>query len=62
MSLLIGAAASCVMVSKAFFWPAWLVSLGSLWRLAQPESAARRREKKLDEFKYGRASSSPTGF
>ena len=36
-------------------------SLGSPWRLAQPESAARRREKKLDEFKYGRASSSPTG-
>ena len=36
-------------------------SLVSPWRLAQPESAARRREKNLDEVKYGRASSSPTG-
>ena len=36
-------------------------SLGSPWRLAQPESAAARRKKKLDEVKYGRASSSPTG-
>ena len=31
-------------------------SLGSPWRLAQPEPAARRHEKKPDEFKYG-----PTG-
>ena len=35
-------------------------SVGSPWRLAQPESTAPRRERKLDEFKYVRASSSPT--
>ena len=28
-------------------------SLGSPWRLAQPEPAARCHEKKPDEFKYG---------
>ena len=36
-------------------------SLGRPWRLAQPESVAGSRKKKLDEVKYGRASSSPTG-
>ena len=36
-------------------------SLGSPWRPAQPESETGRRKKKLDEVKYGRASSSSTG-